>query len=138
MLAATVAAEIALAPIGAALFGRVTGAGLLLNLAAIPLMTVVQAGSLATLGAWLVDADIARACGYVVHLAARGLVDSARLVDFAPWLSRELAPPAWGLVVAYYGALVLALLRTRLTRGAAALTALLGLRHRRGTSCRHA
>ncbi len=127
MLAATVAAEIALAPIGAALFGRVTGAGLLLNFAAIPLMTVVQAGSLATLGAWLVDADIARSCGYVVHLAARGLVDSARLVDFAPWLARELAPPAWGLVMAYYGALVLALLRTRLTRGAAALTALLGL-----------
>jgi competence protein ComEC len=127
LLAATVAAEVALAPIGAALFGRVTCAGLLLNFAAIPLMTVVQAGSLAALGAWLVDSDLARACGYVVHVAARGLVDSARLVDLAPWLSRELAPPAWGLLAAYYGALVLALLRTRASRGAAALTALLGL-----------
>ena len=58
-MTATAAAEIALAPIGAALFGRVTCAGLLLNLAAIPLMTVVQAGSLAALGAWLLDPDLA-------------------------------------------------------------------------------
>ena len=125
---ATVAAEVALAPIGAALFGRVTCAGLLLNLAAIPLMTVIQAGSLAALGAWLIDRDLAQACGYVVHVAARGLVDSARLVDLAPWLSRELAPPAWGLVTAsYYGALVLALLRTRLSRAASVLTAFFGM-----------
>ena len=127
LVAATVAAEIALAPIGAALFGRVTGAGLLLNLAAIPLMTVVQAGSLAALGAWLVDPDLARACGYIVHLAARGLIDSARLVDLVPWLSRALAPPAWRLVAAYYCALIVALLRTRASRGAAVLTAFLGL-----------
>ena len=127
LITATAAAEIALAPIGAALFGRVTCAGLLLNLAAIPLMTVVQAGSLAALGAWLLDPDLARACGYVVHLSARGLVDSARLVDLAPWLSRELAPPAWGLLVAYYSALAVALLRTRVSRAASALTALFGL-----------
>ena len=127
LLAATACAEIALAPIGAALFGRVTCAGLLLNLAAIPLMTVIQAGSLAALGAWLVDRDLARACGYLVHVAARGLVDSARLVDLAPWLSREIAPPAWGLLAAYYGALILALLRTRVSRAAAVFTAFCGL-----------
>jgi competence protein ComEC len=127
LMIATVAAEVALAPIGAALFGRVTCAGLLLNLAAIPLMTVIQAGSLAALGAWLIDRDLARACGYVVHVAARGLVDSARLVDLVPWLSRELAPPAWGLVTAYYCALVLALLRTRVSRAASVLTAFFGM-----------
>ena len=127
LVTATAAAEIALAPIGAALFGRVTCAGLLLNLAAIPLMTVIQAGSLAALGAWLLDRDLARACGYVVHAAARGLVDSARLVDLAPWLSRELAPPSWGLLAAYYCALILALLRTRATRALFALTAFFGL-----------
>ncbi len=49
IVAATAAAEVVLAPIGAALFGRMTCAGLVLNLAAIPLMTVVQAGSLAAL-----------------------------------------------------------------------------------------
>ncbi len=138
VVAATAAAEIALAPIGAALFGRVTCAGLLLNLAAIPLMTVVQAGSLAALGAWLLDPDLARACGYVVHVAARGLVDSARLVDLAPWLSRELAPPAWGVLAAYYGALVLSLLPTRVSRAAAVVTALLGLLIVVGTARRHA
>ena len=40
-------------------------------------------------GAWLLRSRLARACGYVVHVAARGLVDSARLVDVAPWLSRD-------------------------------------------------
>ena len=127
LMIATAAAEVALMPIGAALFGRVTCAGLLLNLAAIPLMTVIQAGSLAAIGAWLIDRDLARACGYVVHVAARGLVDSARLVDLAPWTSRELAPPAWGLVAAYYCALALALLRTRQSRGASVLTAFFGV-----------
>jgi competence protein ComEC len=126
LLAATMAAEVALAPIAAALFGRVTCAGLLLNFAAIPLMTIVQAGSLVTLGVSLVDSDLARGCGYVVHLAARGLVDSARLVDLAPWLAREVAPPAWGMLAGYYGSLGLALIRTRCSSAAAALTALLG------------
>ncbi len=127
IVAATVAAEVVLAPISAALFGRLTCAGLVLNLAAIPLMTVVQAGSLAALGAWLVDPELARACGYLVHLAARGLVDSARLVDLAPWLAREVPPPAWGVLAAYYVALVLSLLPTRASRVAAAVTAVLGL-----------
>ena len=47
MLAATLCAEVALAPIGASLFGRVTFAGLALNLSAIPLMTVVQCAGMA-------------------------------------------------------------------------------------------
>ncbi len=126
VVAATIAAEIVLTPIAASLFGRVTCAGLLLNLAAIPLMTVVQAASLATLGAWHVDADLSRACGYVVHAAAKGLVESARLVDYAPWLTREIAPPAWSLLAGYYGALGLSLLPTRAQGGAGAAVALLG------------
>jgi competence protein ComEC len=126
VVAATIAAEIVLTPIAASLFGRVTCAGLLLNLAAIPLMTIVQAASLATLGAWHLGIDFARACGYIVHTAARGLVDSARLVDFAPWLTREVAPPAWSLVAGYYGALLLSLLSPRASRGAATAAALFG------------
>jgi competence protein ComEC len=126
VVAATIAAEVALAPVGAALFGRVTCAGLLLNLAAIPLMTIVQAASLAALAAWLVDADLARACGYVVHVAARGLVDSARLVDVVPWLSRELAPPSFAVLSGYYGALAVALYRRRAARRAGVMAALFG------------
>ena len=45
----TVAAEAALLPISAMLFGRVTLAGLILNFVAIPLMSVLQAASMAAL-----------------------------------------------------------------------------------------
>ena len=45
VLAATICAEVVLAPVGASLFGRVTFAGLLLNFVAIPLMTLVQPGA---------------------------------------------------------------------------------------------
>ncbi len=103
---ATLCAEIALAPASAVLFSRITVAGLLLNFAAIPLMTITQGAALATLAASLVSDPVAQFCGYVAHLGAVGLVRSARLVDLAPWLSRELVPPAWWLVCAYYGCCV--------------------------------
>jgi len=127
LLAATVAAEIALAPVSAALFARVTFAGLVLNFVAIPLMTVVQAGSMAALCAWLFHPEIARGCGYAVHVSARWLIDSARLVDVAPWLSREVAPPAWWLLAAYYVALIVSLSRPRVASGAALVAAALGV-----------
>ena len=82
LIAATAAAELVLTPITAALFARVTFAGLLLNFVAIPLMALVQAVRLRA-GRDNCLPGIARACGYVVHLAASGLIDSARLVDVA-------------------------------------------------------
>ena len=96
---ATAAAEIALAPIGAALFGRVTCAGLLLNLAAIPLMTVVQAGS-------LVDARrVARRprSRPGVRLRRARLRRAASSTPRGSSISRpgcraSFAPPAWGVV----------------------------------------
>ncbi|MEO5897655.1 MAG: DNA internalization-related competence protein ComEC/Rec2 [Vicinamibacterales bacterium] len=102
LLAATLCAEIALTPIAAVLFSRITAAGLLLNFAAIPLMTVVQAGSmvLAVLGdsgRWAADP-----IALIVHRCATGLVESARLVDVAPWLARDVSPPAWWLCASYY------------------------------------
>ena len=126
-LSATVAAEIALAPISAALFARVTFAGLLLNFAAIPLMTVVQVSSLATLALFAVSPHAAQPAGYVVHLAADALIESSRLVERAPWLVRDVSPPAWGLLVAYYTALGVALFRTKASRVAAAMGAALGI-----------
>jgi competence protein ComEC len=102
LFAATACAEIALAPVGATLFSRVPLAGLLLNFAAIPLMTLVQAGGLAvviTAAWWEWAAGIA---GTVAHLAAAGLLESARLVDVAPWLSVDVRPPARWLIAAYY------------------------------------
>lgn len=102
LLAATICAEIALAPMSAVLFSRITFAGLILNFAAIPLMTLVQAGSMvlvllgSSAGRWIDPLAIA------VHMSATGLVESARFVDLAPWLARDVPPPAWWLSGAYY------------------------------------
>jgi len=109
MLATTTAAELALAPVGAALFGRVTFAGLLLNFAAIPLMSVVQAATLAAVTVSAILPQLAPACGWVAHVAARALVDSAQLADLAPWTYREVNAPAWWLIAAYYAAVGAAL-----------------------------
>lgn len=104
LLAATVCAELALAPVGASLFGRIPLAGLILNFAAIPLMTVVQVAALVitVTGGWLEAA--ARPAAAAAHLASTGLLESARLLDVAPWLSVPVRPPAWWLVGVYYAA----------------------------------
>jgi competence protein ComEC len=127
IFAATIAAEAMLIPVSAAMFGRVTFAGLLLNFAAIPLMTVVQAGTLGALTVALLDIESARIAGYVVHVAARGLVDSAGLVDAGKWLSREVAAPAWWVVVAYYSGLVGAVPHSRLRVPSVALATISGI-----------
>jgi competence protein ComEC len=123
MAAATACAEAVLAPAGAALFGRVTLAGLVLNFAAIPLMTLAQLSALATLGVEPLSAAAARAAGVTTHGAAFGLVESARLVDVLPWLSRDLAPPAWPVIAAYYMACGAVLVRGRSRLALAALAA---------------
>jgi competence protein ComEC len=103
--AATLCAEAALLPVAAALFARVTFAGLILNLVAIPLMTLLQVAAIVVL-AGSASAEVALYAGAVVHLCALGLVESSRLVDVAPWLSVEVMPPAWWLVGLYYVALI--------------------------------
>ena len=77
LFVATVCAEIVLAPASASLFSRITVAGLVLNLLAIPLMTIAQAAAICTLAASPIAAGIAASAGYVAHLAATGLVRSA-------------------------------------------------------------
>jgi competence protein ComEC len=117
---ATVCAEAALAPIGATLFGRVPLAGIILNFAAIPLMTMVQVGGLAlaaTAGWW---DSLAAGSGHLAHLAAAGLLHSARLVDLVPALALDVRPPGPWLVAAYYGCLAF-LLGARPRRAPAAV-----------------
>ena len=123
LLVATMAVELVLGPVSAAVFGRVTCAGLLLNFAAVPLMVVVQIASMASLAIASISPDLARACGYVVHLAAAGLIDSAALVDVAPWMVRDVAPPSWWLVSVYYATLGSSLCRVRASRFAAVAAA---------------
>ena len=108
-LAASMAVEIALMPVSAWAFSRVTSAGLLLNLAAVPLMGLVQIGGIVVSCLDGVE-TIAAPAGWVAHAAAKGLVDSARLVDVAPWLAVRVPAPSLVLVTAYYLGLVVALL----------------------------
>jgi competence protein ComEC len=100
--AATVCAEVALAPIAASLFARVTFAGLVANFAAIPLMTAVQCGSMALLASEALAIPATDVLGRLVHRSAWALVESSRFVEWAPWLARDVAPPAAWLCAAYY------------------------------------
>jgi competence protein ComEC len=120
-IAASAAVEIALLPVAAHAFSRVTSAGLVLNLIAVPVMAVVQvAGIVVSCCAgveWL-----AQPAGWTAHIAARAIVDSAGLVDLFPWLSARVPPPPAVLVLAYYGALGAVLAgRGRLRTGAACI-----------------
>jgi competence protein ComEC len=110
LLRTTCAAEAALLPVAAAFFGRMTMAGLLLNFAAIPLMSLLQGASLATLAATIVSERLFAAGGYVVHLAAAGIIESARLTEVLPGLAWDVVAPAWWVIVAYYTAALTALL----------------------------
>ncbi|MCX6539577.1 MAG: ComEC/Rec2 family competence protein [Acidobacteria bacterium] len=102
LFVASLAAELALFPISAMVFSRVTTAGLALNFAAIPLMTVVQVGGMCVLGLAAVSALAANLAGYVTHVAAWGLVESARFVDLVPWLTTRLPPPEAVAMATYY------------------------------------
>jgi ComEC/Rec2-related protein len=100
LLSATIAAEAWLLPITAYAFSQVTLAGLALNFAAIPLMAIAQISGLVILAAtasWLTP--IAWTAGYLSHLAAYALVESARVVDFVPHAALRLAPPPLWLVI---------------------------------------
>jgi competence protein ComEC len=108
-IAASTAAEVALLPVSAWTFSRVTSAGLLLNLAAVPLMVFVQVGGLVVACVDQGEA-VAGFAGWIAHSAAWALVESARLVDVAPWLTARVPPPPLWLIGLYYcglaGALV--------------------------------
>ena len=129
LLAASICAEVALLPVSAFVFSRVTAAGLLLNFAAIPLMTVVQIAGMLLVALVHVSSRAALWTGYVAHLGVRGILVSASLVETWPLmakLAKRVPPPSMWLMGAYYGALVLALLgRPRWARMTGVVTAVL-------------
>ena len=106
MIVASAAAESALLPVNAWLFSRITFAGLVANLAAIPLMTVAQIAGMAAVPVSLVSSTLANAVGWVAHLGAEGLVRSASIVDLLPFLTWRVAPPSMAAVVVYYAGLI--------------------------------
>ncbi len=134
VVGASLATEVVLLPISATLFGRVTLAGLVLNLAAVPLMALVQASASITVLASDVVAPVAAASGHVAALAARALVGSADLVELVPWLAIRTPPPHAGVTAAYLGAVLLLAAwphmpgtHTRAARRCAGATALVAL-----------
>jgi len=114
-IGASAAVEIVLLPVTAETFSRVTAAGLVLNIVAVPAMATVQiAGLLVVLAP---AASLGTAAGWIAHLAAMAILDSSRLVDIAPWLAIRVPPPSASIVSIYYAGLAVALWSaTRLTR----------------------
>ncbi len=106
LLIASACAEVALLPVSAFVFSRITFAGLIVNFAAIPLMTIVQTGGIATVVASMCLPEAARWIGWVAHLGVEGLIGSAVIVDWMPWLTRRLAPPSIWVIAVYYLALI--------------------------------
>lgn len=102
LLAATISVELLLLPVGAWLFERVTVAGLVLNFFAVPLMALVQLAGLATLGLDGVSASAAGVSARLAHLGAFGLVESARLVELAPWSAARVPAPLFIVLSGYY------------------------------------
>src|SRR3954470_8969986 len=99
---ATLCAEVALAPVGARVFGRVSFAGLLLNFLAIPLMSLIQIAGLIAVGLAAVSASAGAIAGWVAHVATLALLRSASLVDLCPWLVVDLPPPCWTVIATWY------------------------------------
>ena len=109
LLLASACAEAVLMPIGALIFQRVTLAGLALNLIAVPCMAIVQVASMITAALDTVGiGGGAHIAGWVTHWAVRGLVDTATLVDWAPWLTWRVPSPSLLVMGSYYVCLIAA------------------------------
>lgn len=123
IVSATVAAELAIVPVTTAVFSRVSVAGLVLNLIAIPAMAVVELAGLATIVLHAVPVANTLAV-WAVIAGVRALVGSAWIVPMVPWLTWR-APPssAFWLVVFYGGTMAALSLRGWWQRGAAAAAA---------------
>jgi competence protein ComEC len=114
LIAATIAAELMLLPVSAAVFGRVTSAGLILNLMAIPAMGVVQIAGLTTVLIGPAFTLVGTWSAWIAAKAAHVLVWSTGLVDAWPWLSwRVPAAPLIWIGIYYASALGLWWMRDR-------------------------
>jgi len=100
------AVETVLLPVMAATFSRVTAAGLVLNVIAVPAMAVVQIAGLIVVCANAID-SIASPAAWLAHLGSSAIVRSARFVDVVPWLSFRVPAPSVLVIAAYYFGLVL-------------------------------
>jgi competence protein ComEC len=93
LLSATLVAEGSLVAITAYVFAQVTAGGVVLNFVAVPLMAVVQVAGLGVVACGLLHPALAWPPAYVAAWAARGILDSARVVDLVPWAAPQVVPP---------------------------------------------
>lgn len=123
---ATIAAELVIAPIGIAVFGRLSPAGVLLNLVAIPAMAVAQCAGLLLCVIAPLSPPAAGVIAAVAHGATVVLLGSSALVDVAPWLTWRVPSSSGAWLGAYYVSLagVLWFVRPRARRLACAAAAL--------------
>ena len=108
-IAASVAVELVLIPVSAESFSRVTLAGPLLNLAAVPLMAVAQVAGLVVAAAEAWPA-LAAPAGWLAANSASAIVYTAQLVDVVPNLSWRVPEPAAPVIALYYSSLLVALI----------------------------
>jgi competence protein ComEC len=121
-LAASLAAQLALAPLLLAHFQRLAPAALLLNLAAVPLSSAVLLAGTVVASCPPAWATAQRFAGDMAWLAAHALLRSADPVRLVPALDVRLPPPpVWAVTLFVCGLIGLA--AGRWTRAAVALTA---------------
>jgi competence protein ComEC len=93
-LAASLAAQAALAPLLAAWFHRIAPAALLMNLAAVPLSGAVLLSGFLVLAVHALATPLAAIAGDLAWIAAHGLLLSGRLGAWGHWLDLRVAPPS--------------------------------------------
>jgi competence protein ComEC len=104
-VAASVAAQGALAPILAGWFHRLAPAAVLLNIAAVPLSAAVLLAGLAVLVVAPLGPGPARVAGDVAWMAAHALRRSGDLGALGPWLDVRVAGPTLLAVALHVGGL---------------------------------
>ena len=89
-------------------------------------MAVVQIAAMLTAAANAIDlTSVASLAGWTTHIGVRGLIESARLVDMAPWLTWRVPPPPVLIVILYYAFTIAALVLKKWIRPAIAAALLL-------------
>jgi competence protein ComEC len=112
LVAVSLAAYLGATPILASAFHRVSFSGLILNLAAVPLMSLIMAGGYIFLPLSVLHPPLGLWLGAALDILIKAFLSVARLWEEVPFLSYRLpAPPAW--LVVLYVLLLLSLLLPR-------------------------
>jgi len=123
MTALTASAQLAVLPVIAASFNRVTFSSFLLNIPAIPLVAVLMAAGYVFFAAAFISSAAAGALAVLLKAGLKAFVWVAVLLDPVPFLSYRIPPPPPVLIAAYYALLLAFLTRPKARVSRAALAA---------------